>query len=104
VHVARTGKYTLIDCHPKRGTAGIDALGVPTGFAGVVVHDAWAPYDTYTDTAPAGSWCWATQAADAIVALHRLTVDATTTGIAIDPKDLAAHTRLLRHAAHIGIT
>ncbi|WP_412842897.1 IS66 family transposase, partial [Candidatus Frankia alpina] len=39
VHVARTGKYTLIDCHPKRGTAGIDALGVPTGFAGVVVHD-----------------------------------------------------------------
>ncbi|THJ19521.1 IS66 family transposase, partial [Candidatus Frankia alpina] len=67
---------------------------------------AWAPYDTYTDathqlcvahvlrelqgitdTAPAGSWCWATQAADAIVALHRLTVDAATTGIAIDPKD-----------------
>ncbi|THJ76155.1 IS66 family transposase [Candidatus Frankia alpina] len=104
VHVARTGKYTLIDCHPKRGTAGIDALGVPTGFAGVVVHDTWAPYDTDTDTAPAGSWCWATQAADAIVALHRLTIDAATTGIAIDPKDLAAHTRLLRHAAHIGIT
>ncbi len=34
VHVARTGKYTLIDCHPKRGTAGIDALGVLTGFGG----------------------------------------------------------------------
>ncbi|MCK9921396.1 IS66 family transposase, partial [Frankia sp. AgPm24] len=48
VHCARTGKYTLIDCHPKRGTVGIDALGVLTGFTGVVVHDAWAPYDTYT--------------------------------------------------------
>ncbi|MEX5638053.1 IS66 family transposase, partial [Parafrankia sp. FMc2] len=121
VHCARTGKYTLIDCHPKRGTTGIDALGVLTGFGGVVVHDAWAPYDTYTsathqlcvahvlrelqaitDTAPAGTWCWATQAADALVALHRLTVDAATT--AVDPADLAAHTRALRHAAHIGIT
>ncbi|WP_115538019.1 IS66 family transposase, partial [Frankia canadensis] len=49
VHCARTGKYTLIDCHPQRGTAGIDALGVLTGFGGIVVHDAWAPYDTYTD-------------------------------------------------------
>ncbi|WP_261558307.1 IS66 family transposase [Frankia tisae] len=123
VHCARTGKYTLIDCHPQRGTAGIDALGVLTGFTGVVVHDAWAPYDTYTtathqlcvahvlrelqavsDAAPAGAWCWATQAADALVALHRLTVDAATTGTAVDPKTLAPHTRLLRHAAHIGIT
>ncbi|MEX5638155.1 IS66 family transposase, partial [Parafrankia sp. FMc2] len=123
VHCARTGKYTLIDCHPKRGTAGIDALGVLTGFTGVVVHDAWAPYDTYTsathqlcvahvlrelqavsDAAPAGVWCWATQAADALVALHRLAVDAATTGTAIDPKALADHTRTLRHAAHIGIT
>ncbi|MCK9879111.1 IS66 family transposase [Frankia sp. Ag45/Mut15] len=123
VHVARTGKYTLIDCHPKRGTAGIDALGVLTGFTGVVVHDAWAPYDTYTDathqlcvahvlrelqaitdSAPAGTWCWATQAADALLALHRLTVDAATIGTAIDPADLATHTRALRHTAHIGIT
>jgi hypothetical protein len=28
VHCARTGKYTLITCHPKRGRAGIDAAGV----------------------------------------------------------------------------
>ncbi|MEX5638140.1 IS66 family transposase, partial [Parafrankia sp. FMc2] len=123
VHVARTGKYTLLDCHPKRGTAGIDALGVLTGFTGVVVHDAWSPYDTYTgvthqlcvahvlrelqavsDTAPAGTWCWAAQAADALVSLHRLTADAATTGTPIDPADLVAHTRALRHAAHIGIT
>ena len=123
VHCARTGKYTLIDCHPKRGTAGIDALGVLTGFGGIVVHDAWAPYDTYTDathqlcvahvlrelqgiidTAPAGTWCWASQATEALVALHRLAVDAAVTGIAINATDLAAHIRLLRHAAHIGIT
>ncbi|WP_051102674.1 DUF6444 domain-containing protein [Parafrankia elaeagni] len=91
-----------------RTAAGIDALGVLTGFTGVVVHDAWAPYDTYTytcathqlcvahllrelqavsDTAPAGTWCWAAQAADALVALHRLTVDATTTGNPGRPED-----------------
>ena len=29
VHCARTGKYTLITCHPKRGRAGIDAAGDP---------------------------------------------------------------------------
>ncbi|MCK9921368.1 transposase, partial [Frankia sp. AgPm24] len=57
-----------------------------------------------SDTAPADTWCWATQAADALVALHRLTLDATTTGTAVDPTALAAHTRALRHAAHIGIT
>ena len=79
VHCARTGKYTLITCHPKRGTKGIDAAGVLGRFGGVAVHDAWAPYDTYadvehqlccahalrelaavTDTAPADAdWCWA---------------------------------------------
>ena len=25
------------------------AMGVLPSFAGVAVHDAWAPYDTYTD-------------------------------------------------------
>jgi transposase len=28
VHCARTGKYTLITCHPKRGREGLDAAGV----------------------------------------------------------------------------
>ena len=100
VHCARTGKYTLITCHPKRGTKGIDAAGVLGRFGGVAVHDAWAPYDTYadvehqlccahalrelaavTDTAPADAdWCWATQAADALVAIQTLVADATTAG------------------------
>jgi transposase len=47
VHCARTGKYTLLTCHPKRGTEGIDGAGVLTRFCGVAVHDAWAPYDAY---------------------------------------------------------
>jgi transposase len=42
VHCARTGKYTLITCHPKRGREGIDAAGVLRRFRGVA-------YDTYVD-------------------------------------------------------
>ncbi|WP_246633866.1 IS66 family transposase, partial [Pseudonocardia nigra] len=85
VHCARTDRYTLITCHPRRGREGINAAGVLGRFRGVAVHDAWAPYDTYadvehqlccahalrelagvTDAAPPDAdWCWATQAADA---------------------------------------
>ena len=25
----------------------MDAMGILPGFAGIAVHDAWAPYDTY---------------------------------------------------------
>jgi len=76
VHSASTGKYSLITVHAKRGTAAMDAAGVLPVFTGVAVHDAWAPYDTYTqaghalcgahvlreliaviDTAPAGTYC-----------------------------------------------
>jgi transposase len=49
VHCARTGKYTLITCHPQRGRDGINAAGVLGRFRGVAVHDAWAPYDTYAE-------------------------------------------------------
>jgi len=48
VHCARTGKYTLITCHPKRGRKGIDDAGILTRFHGVAVHDAWAPYECAT--------------------------------------------------------
>ena len=83
VHCARTDKDTLITCHPKRGTAGINAAGTLPHFTGVGVHYGWAPYDTYidaghqlcyahalrelqgvADTADLGSdWCCATQSA-----------------------------------------
>jgi transposase len=49
VHCARTEKYTLVCCHPRRGVEAMKALGVLPGFRGVAVHDAWAPYDTYVD-------------------------------------------------------
>lgn len=44
VHSASTGKYSLIFVHERRGTQGMDAAGVLPEFAGVAVHDAWAPY------------------------------------------------------------
>jgi len=85
VHSASSGKFALITVHSKRGRAAMDAAGVLPPFRGVLVHDAWAPYDTYTevthalcnahalrelqaviDAAPAGRWCWAAQAADAL--------------------------------------
>jgi transposase len=92
VHCARTGKYTLLMVHPKRGTKAMEeAMGVLPRFAGVAVHDAWAPYDTYpaadhqlccaharrelqavTDAAPQGQWCWAAQAAEALTAMQQL--------------------------------
>jgi len=125
VHCARTGKYTLITCHPKRGTKGIDAARVLGRFGGVAVHDAWAPYDTYadvehqlccahalrelaavTDAAPADAdWCWATQAADALVAVQKLVAEATAAGAdAIDPDVLDTQVRLYRSAVRIGAT
>jgi transposase len=48
VHCARTGTYTLLMVHPKRGRQAIEAMGVLPSFGGVAVHDAWAPYDSYT--------------------------------------------------------
>ena len=100
VHRARTGKYTVITCHPKRGTKGIDDAGVLGRFHGVAVHDAWAPYDTYADiehqlccahalrelagvadTAPSeANWCWANQAADALVTMQKLVAQAIAAG------------------------
>jgi transposase len=125
VHCARTDKYTLITCHPKRGTKGIDDAGVLGRFRGVAVHDAWAPYDTYldadhqlccahalrelqavTEAAPGDAdWCWATQAADALVAMQKLVTEAITTGAsAIQADTLTQQVRLYRSAAQIGIT
>jgi transposase len=120
VHCARTDKYTLITCHPKRGRKGIDDAGVLGRFHGLAVHDAWAPYDTYpgvehqlccahalrelqavAEAAPPDSdWCWATQAADALVAMQRLAAEAG----GIDSDALAAQVHLYRSAAQLAIT
>jgi transposase len=126
VHCARTGKYTLITCHRKRGREGIDDAGVLGRFGGIAVHDAWAPYDTYldvdhqlccahalrelaavTDAAAPDDWSWADQAADALVAMQKLvteTIATATAADALNPNALTEQLRLYRSAAQIGLT
>ena len=122
VHCARTGKYTLLIVHPRRGRKAMEAMGVLPSFAGIAVHDAWAPYDTYrspdhqlccahalrelqavTDSAPAGQWCWAAQAADALTGMQALVSDAIARGRdAADPAALAAQIHSYRSAVLLG--
>jgi transposase len=122
VHCARTGTYTLLTVHPRRGKQAIEAMGVLPAFSGVAVHDAWAPYDSYTaaghqlccahvrrelqavtDLAPQGQWCWATQAADALTATHKLVSEAISQGRnTADPAAMDAQIHAYRSAALIG--
>ncbi|WP_063842919.1 IS66 family transposase [Sphaerimonospora mesophila] len=123
VHSASTGKWSLITVHRKRGTEAMDAAGVLPGFAGVAIHDAWAPYDTYTsathalcnshllrelqqviDTAPGGQWCWAEQAAVALCEMKTLVEAALKAGGLkhLDQVALAEQVRLWRSAALVG--
>ncbi len=48
MHCARTGKYTLLMVHQRRGAQAMEAIGILPSFAGIAVHDAWAPYDSYS--------------------------------------------------------
>ena len=122
VHCARTSKYTLLMVHARRGKQAIEAMGVLPSFAGVAVHDAWAPYDIYTtpghqlccahalrelqavtDAAVAGQWCWATQAAEALTAMQNLVSQAIADGRGTPgPDALATQTHYFRSAALIG--
>jgi transposase len=123
VHCARTDRYTLVICHPKRGVKGMAALGVIDGFTGVAVHDAWAPYDTYlgpghqlccahvqrelqavADAADPDGWCWAEQAHQALVDIQILVEDTIAAGrAAIDEDELGALISRLKSAALIGL-
>ncbi len=47
VHSASTPALTWQIVHPKRGLDAMDAAGILPGFAGVAVHDGWAPYWHY---------------------------------------------------------
>jgi transposase len=96
MHSASTSTEVLLTVHPKRGVKGMDAAGVLPRFTGTAVHDAWAPYDTYTnathalcnahalrelvyvvDTAPEPVKILATQAIDALVEIKNLVADTT---------------------------
>ena len=123
VHCESNGKYTLLYCHLRRGTKAMDAMGILPGFAGIGVHDEWAPYDSddatgdqlccaqearelqdVADLASAGQWCWDTQDAEALADMQRLAACAIAQRHdAIDPAALAARVRRYRSAALIGI-
>ena len=53
VHSASTALGTLYHLDKKRGTAAMDAMGVLARLSGVVVHDGWSPYRTYSAVAHA---------------------------------------------------
>jgi Transposase and inactivated derivatives len=124
VHSASTCKWTLITVHRKRGVEGMKAAGVLPRFHGVAVHDAWAPYDTYSDAehalcnahllrelqyvidnTPEGQqWCWAEQAADALCEMKALVDAALEAGGLehLEAAKLAGQVRLFTGAAVTG--
>ena len=124
VHSASWGKFVLVTVHAKRGKDGMTAAGVLPFFAGIAVHDAWKPYDTFgnvaghalcgahvlrelvavTETGTDLDRAWAQQAADALLALDKAAEAARAAGKnAIDPKVLAEHEDWYRKAAATGI-
>ena len=90
VHCARTGKYTLLMVHPRRGTEGDEGDGHPCARSPGSPSMTPGPRMTPTPAlitscatrtrcgncrpsptaAPAGQWCWAAQAADALTAMQ----------------------------------
>ena len=121
LHSASTATDVLLSAHPKRGTAAMDAAGVLPAFAGIAVHDAWAPYDTYTrathalcnahvlrelvyvtDTATGEVADLASQAINALTELWRLIAAARTDGGEPDPVTIGEQQHLLRSATVLG--
>jgi transposase len=121
LHSASTATDVLLAAHPKRGTEAIDAIGVLPRFTGLAMHDAWAPYDTYTtavhalcnahvlrelvyvlDTATGQVTHLAGQAINALSGLHRLTAAARASGVGAEPAAIAEQAHLLRSAVVLG--
>ncbi len=124
VHSASAGKFALFTVHAKRGKDGMKAAGVLPSFAGIAVHDAWAPYDTFgnvaghalcgahvlrelvavTETGTDLDRAWAQQAIDALLALNEAAEAARTAGQdAIGAETRTKHEDWYRKAAVAGI-
>jgi len=127
LHSAGNSLLTLLFVHRRRGREAIDAAGVLPGYTGIAVHDAWAPYDTYTGarhvlcgahllrelqavadhhtagavSSPVAGWCWAVQVADNLLALKTHTEHAWAGGARPDPAVTAARTKAITDAAAI---
>lgn len=91
VHSISTPEWTWIAPHAKRGRLATDDIAVLPRFTGILVHDAWAPYDTHADLHghqlccahllrelqavtdnhhhTPSQWCWAEQTASALRAI-----------------------------------
>jgi transposase len=123
VHSASQGKFALFTVHAKRGRDGMTAAGVLPHFAGIAVHDAWAPYDTFenvaghalcgahllrelvavTETGTDLDKTWAQQAIDALLALNEAAEAARAAGRnAIDAETRTKHEDWYRQAAAAG--
>jgi transposase len=124
VHSASAGKFALFTVHAKRGKDGMKAAGVLPFFAGIAVHDAWAPYDSFdgvgghalcgshllrelvavTDTGTDLDRAWAQQAIDALLALNDAAGAARQAGkTAMDAELRKEHEEWYRKAAEAGI-
>ena len=124
VHSASQGKFALFTVHAKRGKDGMKAAGVLPHFAGIAVHDAWAPYDTFgnvaghalcgahvlrelvavTETGTDLDRAWAQQAIDSLLALNEAAEGVRTAGQdAIDAGTRNKHENWYRKAAETGI-
>lgn len=49
LHGASTPLWTYFYPHKKRGTEAMDEAGILPGFTGILCHDHWKPYYTYSD-------------------------------------------------------
>jgi transposase len=124
VHSASAGKSALFTVHARRGKDGMKAAGVLPSFAGIAVHDAWAPYDTFgnvaghalcgahllrelvavTETGTDLDKAWARQATDALLALNEAADAARTAGQdATGTETRTKHEDWYRQAAETGI-
>ena len=125
VHSASAGKFALFTVHAKRGKDGMKAAGILPSFAGIAIHDAWAPYDTFdnvegvvgcgahvlrelaavTETGSSDlDKAWAQQATEALLALNEAAEAARAAGqAAIDPETRVKHEDWYRKAAETGI-
>jgi transposase len=125
LHSASTNRFSLLFAHRRRGVEAMNAMGVLPTFTGTAVHDAWAPYDTYTTarhalcnahlvrelqavtdhhhetTATTGTtgavpWCWADQLARALLDLNTAATHAA--GHPVDPAIIELHSLRIRNA------
>lgn len=123
LHSASTGMFVHLSVHRRRGTEATDAAGILPAFRGVAMHDAWAPYDTYTEAThalcsahalrelvavtergSAQARCAAYRAIDALLALKKAADAARTTGSGQIADQLkAGELKALRTAVRNGV-